>query len=63
MNTFLYGVDMCVFLFEITEITDRRGVFFKAFRRFLSSIKMFLLKPRNACRGNREAACCVKEKF
>ena len=59
MNTFFVRVDMCVFLFEITEITERGGVFFKAFRRFLSSIKMFLLKPRNACRGSRDAACCV----
>jgi hypothetical protein len=58
MNTFFVRVDMCV-LFEITEITERRGVFFKAFRRFLPSIKMFLLKPRNACRGSRDAACCV----
>jgi hypothetical protein len=28
MNTFFVRVDMCVFLFEITEITEwRRGVF------------------------------------
>ena len=59
MNTFFVRGGYVCFLFEITEITERRGVFFKAFRRFLPSIKMFLLKPRNACRGSRDAACCV----
>ena len=56
----LIGVcEGCLIITEITEITERVGVFSKAFRRFLSSIKMFLLKPRNACRGSRDAACCV----
>ena len=59
MNTFFVRGGYVCFLFEITEITERRGVFFMAFRRFLPSIKMFLLKPRNACRGSRDAACCV----
>ena len=57
----LIGVrEGCLIITEITEITERVGVFFKAFRRSPSSIKMFLLKPRNACRGSRDAACCVK---
>lgn len=42
----------CVIITEITEITERVGVFFKAFRRFLPSIKMFLLKPRNECNNH-----------